>query len=208
MEEQKIYNSFAKDHIKIKWGFIVILGISIISVFGTAIYASKEIKEAQNSVVVVDSDNTSFIGQRELISRDRRMGQLIKHVEMFMSLFWNVSQERENIEKSVNRALLLSDESGIRLYERYYQKQGLDNWLLENSGHSIITIEEIEIDMSTYPYSGFIIAINELESPTGSSKRHMNLTFQISDYPASYDNVAGAMLFNIEVENDKIVSNE
>lgn len=203
MEEPKIYNSFAQDNVKIKWALIVVLGLSIISVTSIMVYASKEIKEAQNSVVVVDSNNTSFIGQREVISRERRAGQLKRHVEMFMSLFWNVSQERDNIESSINRSLMLAD--ATQLYERYYDVQGLANWLYENSAHSMIVIEEINIDMSTYPYTGYVIATNELESPTGSSKRHMNLTFIIENYPVSYENPIGAMLSRIEVENDKIV---
>jgi hypothetical protein len=204
----EVFNSFDKDNLMIKRAFIVISCLFIVGMAGGYLYMVQEIRMANDSIVVVDSDNATFIGHREIISRDRREGQLRKHVEMFLQYFWNVSQEADMIEKSVNRSLMLSDESGLQLYEYYYEQQALANWLLKNSGRSMIYIEDIQIDMSSYPYSGYVIAVNELESPTGISRRNMNMTFKIKDYPVSYENVVGALMVNIEVKDDKTIGNE
>lgn len=208
MEPLKVFHSYDKDLVTIKRGFLIFMILFFLAVCVGAYWMVNEIKEAQKSVVVIDSNNASFIGEREILTRERRQGQLKRHVETFLKEFWNVSQEQEIMEASVNRALMLADESGLKLYEHYYEIEGLGNWLMKHSANSIIVIEEIVIDMSTYPYQGYVIAINELESAAAYSKRNMNMTFSIRDYPVSYDNVAGAMLMNIEVKDDKMIEDD
>ena len=205
MEEMKIFNSFDKSMVNLQRGFIAVMLLALVGLGYGYYYMNEQISLAKNQVIVLDTDNSTYIGHKEQITRERREGQIKRHVEMFMEYFWNVSQDKDNLEKSVNKALNLADDSGVRLYERYYVTQGLANWLFENSAQSFISVEEVFIDMSSYPYEGYVIAINELETANGSSKRHMDLSFKVKNYRPSYENVAGALLTDIEVRRDKVL---
>jgi len=207
-ESAQMFMSFDKNNMLLQRGFLIVTVLFVLSIVGGYYYMNEEIKKAQQRVLVIDGNNTSYIGTMETLSKERRNGVLRRHVEVCQGLFWNVSEDRDNLSKSVNMALEMMDDSGLRLYERYYESQGLANWLYENSGQSFISIEEVEIDMSTYPHKGYMLAVNELQTPAGSSKRHMNLEFEIINYRESYENMAGAKMINVRVVNDRPVEVE
>jgi len=203
--EMKIFNSFDKSALNLQRGFIIVIVICVVGLGAGYYYMTEQIKLSKDMIVVLDSENTTYVGHRETLSRERRNGQLRRHVEIFLEYFWNVSQDRDNLDMSINKALELADESGLQLYERFYETQGLANWLYENSGQSFIVIEDVFVDMSSYPYEGYVIAYNELETPVGNSRRHLDLKFSLKNYRASYENVAGALITNIEVTNEQTV---
>jgi len=192
----------------IKWAFLIVIVLCVGSTAYGLIYMNDRIDEYRQSIVVLDRNNMTYIGEVETLSAERRRGQIKRHVEMFWQLFWNVSQSRDNIEKSVNMALELTDNSGVRLYEKYYEVQNMSNFLYENAANSFVNIEEVQLDMSVYPYKGLIKSVHELETAFGNSLRRMDATFEIKNYPVSYENPAGAQIMNIEVFNEETIENE
>ena len=204
----KNFNSFHKDHVMIKWAFLI---MSVLFMGGLS-FGYYKMLEAQtrlaDRVVVIDRNNSTYIGTLDQISLDRRRGQLQRHVEMFYQLFWNVSQSRDDIDISTNAALELIDESGLNLYEKYYEIQDMRSFLYEHSARSYIIIEDVEIDMTSYPYEGLVKAVQEIETNYGSTKRRMDAVYRIKNYAESYENPVGAMLLDFEIVNDEPIDDE
>lgn len=201
----KQFSSIDKDVMFLKWAFVLVVVVSIGSVCGMAYYFHQQTRIAEKEIVVIDSNNQTYIGNMDLVSVDRRLGQLVYHVESFYRAFWNVSQEEEYLAKSINAALMLADESAEVMYDKFYEIDGLKKYLFENSAKSYIHIEEVLIDPSTYPYRGEIYAIHELETSYGHSYRRMDATFEIRDYPVGYQNPVGALIMKLDVYNTEKV---
>lgn len=201
-------NKFDKDAQFLKWAVLLVVVACVLSVFGAAYYFHSQARIAEKEVVVIDSNNKTYIGSKEMISRDRRLGQLKYHIESFYKAFWNVTQEEEYLDKSINTALMLADESAEVMYDKFYEIDGLKKYLFENSARSYIHIEEIIIDPSTYPYKGEIFAVHEVETSYGNSYRRMDATFDLRDYPVGYDNPVGALIMKIDVYNTEKVDAE
>jgi hypothetical protein len=193
-------------------GARVVTVIAILSATAASVFMYWDARNfiAKQSVkkIVIDKENHAWLATEKQFTRDERKIQFEEHVKDFYRLFF--SFDGGTFDEQVNRALhLMEGETGKALYIKAYVEGTLGRQVTENNWRLEIDIEKVEVDVSSKPAKGVIIARQTLVRPAGKVVRNMNAEFIIDDARVSYDNPRGAMIIRFEIfDNTRVKENE
>lgn len=183
---------------------VCVLGCLAVSVF---MYwdARNFIQQQSAKKIVIDKENHAWLATEKQFTRDDRKIQYEEHVKDFYRLFF--AFDGGSFDQQVNRALhLMEGNLGKNLYIKEYVEKPLAREVTENNWKLDIEIESVEVDVSTKPSRGVIIARQTLIRPAGKVVRNLNAEFVIDDARVSYDNPRGALITSFDIyDNSRVV---
>lgn len=193
-------------------GARVVVVICVVSAIAASVFmywdSRNFIAKQSAKKVVIDKENHAWLATEKQFTRDERKIQFEEHVKDFYRLFF--SFDGGTFDEQVNRALhLMEGETGKALYIKTYVEGSLGRQVTENNWRLEVDIEKVEVDVSSLPAKGVIIARQILIRPAGKVVRNMNAEFVIDDARVSYDNPRGAMITMFEIfDNTRVIERE
>ncbi len=203
-------NSYRKDSNLLKWGFLVLLGISVL---GNVFMYQQNLdfmKSVGNKRIVVDKENNTWVATFKELTPEERKAQYARHVEMWSELMW---QHRDPLsyDKHVDVALNLGGESIETAYKYYYIDKGIERRLKENNWSTDVQlVSPIQVHTETTPVSGIANYHWTLYDSKGEKiwTRNMNFKFTIRDVSVTYDNPLGGFMEIDVFDDSKVGTND
>jgi len=127
--------------------------VSVVCMMATAVAGfylyMQKMSELDSRIYIIDqgSASSAFAQDQKVTRKD----EIRAHVELFHNYMFNLPPSREMITVSINKALELADNSAHQYYNDV-QERGFYKRLVSTNSYQIIDIQDIDIDMSAYPY--------------------------------------------------------
>ena len=177
---------------KIKLALIVSIGSLVISaiivISGTAL-SLRAVTSQRNSVYVLDN-GIPFIVQRVNTDINREV-EYKGHINLYHKLFFTIPPDDAFIQKNIQYAMYLIDESGILEYNNL-RERGFYNSLLGSSATATITTDSIEIDLDAREFIYY--GSQRIERETSILRRSLVTQGKIVDVIRSENNPHGALI--------------
>lgn len=165
---------------------LVVSGIIVISV---TVLSLGIVSSERNSVYVLDN-GIPFIVER-VDTNINREAEYKGHVNLFHKLFFTIPPDDAFIEKNMEYAMYLIDESGILEYNNLREK-GFYNSLLGSSATATITTDSIEIDKENQRFIYY--GTQRIERETSILRRLLVTEGKIVDVIRSEHNPHGVLI--------------
>jgi len=122
-------------------------------------------------------------------------------MELFSKLFFEFDPDPKEINKSIDRALVLIDGTGQQMHSSrkealYYHK------VVEGSISSRIIIDSVQVDLSTYPYRSKVYGKQQLIRPSKVIYKNLVSICQLRNVKRTDDNPHG-----LYIEKYKLLDN-
>lgn len=186
--------------------FKVITVASVLCMFATAVAGfylySQKMSELDRRIYIIDQGNASsaFAQDQKVTRRD----EVRAHVELFHNYMFNLPPSREMLTISLNKAFELADNSAYNYYNDV-QERGFYKRLTSTNSYQIIDIQNVDIDMSVYPYLVVVRAAVYINRESNVSQYSFVSRCRVANSVRSEKNLNGLMIENFEViENDLI----
>ncbi len=177
---------------KIKLALIVSIGSLVMSgiiVITVTILCLGALTSERNSVYVLDH-GIPFIVERVNTNINREV-EYKGHVNLFHKLFFTIPPDDAFIEKNMEYAMYLIDESGILEYNNLREK-GFYNSLLGSSATATIITDSIEIDTENQRFTYY--GTQRIERETSILRRLLVTEGKIVDVIRSEHNPHGVLI--------------
>ncbi|MCY4161533.1 MAG: conjugative transposon protein TraK [Flavobacteriaceae bacterium] len=177
---------------KIKLAFIVSIGSLIISgiiVISVTILSLNAVTSERNSVYVLDHGVPLIVERMD--TNINREAEYKGHVNMFHQLFFTIPPDDAFIEKNMEYAMYLIDESGILEYNNLREK-GFYHSLLGSSATATITTDSIHIDNENQQFTYY--GTQRIERETSILRRLLVTEGHIVDVIRSEHNPHGVLI--------------
>lgn len=187
----------------------MLIAICVLGSLGVSVFmywdSRNFIQQQSAKKIVIDKENHAWLATEKQFTRDDRKIQYEEHAKDFYRLFFEF--DGGSFDQQVNRALhLMEGGVGKNLYIKEYVERSLAREVTENNWKLEIEIEKVEVDVSTKPARGVVIARQTLVRPAGKVVRNLNAEFMIDDARVSYDNPRGALITAFDIyDNSRVV---
>jgi len=182
-------------NVESKIKFVTVIAISvmvaavIISISSIA-YAMNMVDKSQQNVYVLDNGIPLLIKRTNIDIN--RPAEYKSHVSMFHYLFFNLPPDKKFIEKSMETAMYLIDETGLLEYNNLKEK-GYYNQILASSAVLNIRTDSIVlsgVDGKDFHYYG----TQRIDRKTSIITRAIETTGRLKDIPRSDNNPHGVII--------------
>lgn len=184
----------------------VITILSVISAMITALACvflfTVKIGEYQNRVFVLDN-GAAFSATAQESSVTRR-DEVRHHVELFHNYLFNVAPSTEMIIRNVEKALEMADKSAYNYYNDL-QETGFYKRMTSTQSYQQIVIEDIQIDMSSYPYQVLVKATQFINRESNVSKYSLITRCNVTNALRTSKNLNGLMIERFEVIENNLI---
>lgn len=177
---------------KFKLSLIVSIGSlfsSLIIVSLVLFYAFDLIQKERKHIYVLDSQTPVLVNQSDM-SVTREI-EIKSHVNTFHTLFFSLPPDDEFIKNSMNKAMYLVDESGLKQYNNMKEK-GFFNQILSSSASISIKTDSIKVDLPNYKFTFF--GTQRIERETSILKRAIITEGSLRDVPRTENNPHGLII--------------
>ena len=177
---------------KFKLSLIVSIGslvTSLIMVAMVLFYAFNLIQKERKKIYVLDSQTPVLVRQTDM-SVNREI-EVKSHVNMFHTLFFTLPPDDEFIQNSMNKAMYLVDESGLKQYNTLKEK-GYFNQILASSASLSLKTDSVKIDLDGYKFTFF--GTQRIERETSILKRAIVTEGSLRDVPRTENNPHGLII--------------
>ncbi len=162
---------------------------SLIIVAMVLFYAFGLIQKERKHIYVLDSQTPVLVNQSD-ISVTREI-EIKSHVNTFHTLFFSLPPDDEFIKNSMNKAMYLVDESGLKQYNNMKEK-GFFNQILSSSASISIKTDSIKVDLTTNKFTYF--GTQRIERETSILKRAIVTEGSVRNVPRSENNPHGLII--------------
>lgn len=176
------------------------LVVSLIFGMGCLAFSLHLVREQASSIYVLDRGSISTATQSA--SDVQRELEVQDHVARFHELLMNLSPSTEAIKSNIDRALTMSDRSAYN-YWQDLSEQGFYNRLVSANISQQFSVEELTVDMNTYPYKASLKGKLYLMRESNITAYEIETSCQLVDIGRSKSNPHGLM-----IEKFQVVSNE
>lgn len=178
-----------------KWAIIGGFG-SVVLAFAYGIYvdtlAFNKVEAATDKIYVLANGNSLELA----LSQDagiNRSAEAKNHLRMFHSFFYNLDPDPKDIEKSIERALYLGDNSVRSIYVNrkenlYYEK------LVDGATSSRSLIDSIQLDLSSTPYRALVFGRQKLIRPYSITEKSLIASCQLRPVKRTDNNPHGLFI--------------
>ncbi len=171
---------------------------SLISIY--ALYSSYQAAlRAQETIFILDQG--SILSARAQNIQENRPVEAREHARRFHEYFFTLSPDERAISYTIEKALLVADESVKREYDNLKEK-GFYNEIIAGNISQHVKIDSVYIDVSSYPY--YVKCLGKIEIIRTSSITLRNLVSEcyLRDVVRSDNNPHGFL-----VENWRVLDN-
>ncbi len=184
----------------------VVAMLSVVCMLATAVagfwFYTQKVSELNSRVYIIDqgSASSAFAQDQKVTRKD----EVRAHVELFHNYMFNLPPSREMITVSINKALELADNSAHQYYNDV-QERGFYKRLVSTNSYQIIDIQDIDIDMSVYPYKVIVRALEYVNRSSNVSQYTLVSRCRVANAVRSAKNLNGLMIENFEVIENNLV---
>lgn len=146
----KYFNNIESSFKRMKNLSIVVIMCSVVFA-GGACYLAYDFASRFTSQVYV-LDHGSVLMAKAAAGDVQRDLEAIDHVTRFHEFLFNLSPNKEAIQRNVDRALTLSDESAYN-YWRDLTEKGYYQRLISANISQQMVVDSVKVDMQNYPYT-------------------------------------------------------
>lgn len=187
---------------------IAILVILFSFTFVGVIYYMSEQKvnrSREKIYVLTNSDALEFALSKN--PEINRKAEIKNHLELFNRLFFEFDPDPKEINDSVDRALVLIDNSGTQMHSSrkeslYYHK------IVEGNISSRIKMDSVKIDVSNYPYQSIVYGKQRLIRPSAIVYKNFIARCQLRDVKRTDDNPHGLYIEKYKLINNKTIDEQ
>lgn len=178
-----------------------VVGMLVTAIAGFYLY-SDGLKQAQSRVYIIDQGTAlSAYAQDQAVTR---RDEVRAHVELFHNYMFNLPPSQEMLKISLNKAFELADNSAYRYYNDL-QERGFYKRLWSTGSYQMIDIQDVRVDMESYPYRVVVTGVQYINRESNVSKYNFVSRCSVANAVRSAKNLNGLMIENFEVvENDLI----
>lgn len=145
-----------------------------------------------NNNVPIEVIQTDAIETLEIEAKD--------HINTFHSLFFTLPADEDYIRKSIEKAMYMIDESGLKQYNSL-QEKGFYNSILSSSANVTIMADSIILDM---PTASFIYYGKErIERPSSIMRRQLITSGKFKQVKRTENNPHGILIYDWKTEINK-----
>ena len=188
---------------KIRLATVLSLGSLITSIvicgFVSA-YAYKQVANARQSIYILDNDIPILAKQANM--QMNRPAEYKAAVDLFHSLFFNLTPDDKHIEYQMSRAMYFVDETGVGQYNNLKEK-GYFNSILSSSSVLSIQTDSIVLDQNRFRYYGR----QKIDRRSATITRSIITEGELIDIPRSENNSHGVLITNWKTIENKDLSN-
>lgn len=183
--------------------------IAIVSVLGALVfcigcfaYSVYVIQTSSDRVYILDEGSVmSASSENSSLSReDELRDQLLR----FHELFFNIPPDMSMIQRNVERALALSDRS-VYQYWQDLSESGFYKKLVSNDAYQQVSVKDIELDMSSYPYKAKVVCDQWITRTSNMSLYTLVTTCVLERVPRSPKNLHGVVVRSFEVVDNRLI---
>lgn len=186
--------------------FKIITIVSVVGAFLTAVICvfmfTSKMEEYQNRVYVLDNGAAFSASAQE--SGVTRKDEVRHHVELFHNFMFNVPPSTDMIVRNVEKALEMADKSAYNYYNDL-QETGFYRRMTSTQSYQQIVIDEIQIDMSTYPYRVAVAATQYINRESNVSQYTLVTRCNVVNALRTAENLNGLMIERFEVVENNLV---
>ncbi len=188
---------------KIRLATVLSLGsllTSIIICGFVSAYAYQQVANARQSIYILDNDIPILAKQTNM--QMNRPAEYKAAVDLFHSLFFNLTPDDKHIEYQMSRAMYFVDETGVGQYNNLKEK-GYFNSILSSSSVLTIQTDSIVIDQNRFRYYGK----QKIDRRSATITRSIITEGELIDIPRSENNSHGVLITNWKTIENKDLSN-
>jgi conjugative transposon TraK protein len=188
---------------KIRLATVLSLGslLSSIIICGfVSAYAYQQVANARQSIYILDNDIPILAKQTNM--QMNRPAEYKAAVDLFHSLFFNLTPDDKHIEYQMKRAMYFVDETGVGQYNNLKEK-GYFNSILSSSSVLSIQTDSIILDQNRFRYYGK----QKIDRRSATITRSIITEGELIDIPRSENNSHGVLITNWKTIENKDLSN-
>lgn len=181
--------------------------ISLVSLLSSIIicgfvsaYAYQQVANARQSIYILDNDIPILAKQTNM--QLNRPAEYKAAVDLFHSLFFNLTPDDKHIEYQMKRAMYFVDETGVGQYNNLKEK-GYFNSILSSSSVLSIQTDSIILDQNRFRYYGK----QKIDRRSATITRSIITEGELIDIPRSENNSHGVLITNWKTIENKDLSN-
>jgi conjugative transposon TraK protein len=163
-------------------------------------YAYKQVANARQSIYILDNDIPILAKQTNM--QMNRPAEYKAAVDLFHSLFFNLTPDDKHIEYQMSRAMYFVDETGVGQYNNLKEK-GYFNSILSSSSVLSIQTDSIVIAQNRFRYYGK----QKIDRRSATITRSIITEGGLIDIPRSDNNSHGVLITNWKTIENKDLSN-
>lgn len=163
---------------------------AVISI-GSVLMAMNMATTERNQVYVL-AGNVPMLAERAELEQNLEM-ECKSHIQMFHSFFFNLAPDKEQMEWTVDKALLLADESALK-QRNSLQEKGFYDEIIQSAAYLSIIADTIDVDVDnmTWRYVGTQI----IKRRSNTAKRRLVTAGKIHSVQRSANNPHGLIITN------------
>jgi conjugative transposon TraK protein len=188
---------------KIRLATVISLGSLITSIIicgFVSAYAYQQVANARQSIYILDNDIPILAKQANM--QMNRPAEYKAAVDLFHSLFFNLTPDDKHIEYQMKRAMYFVDETGVGQYNNLKEK-GYFNSILSSSSVLSIQTDSIILDQKRFRYYGK----QKIDRRSATITRSIITEGELIDIPRSENNSHGVLITNWKTLENKDLSN-
>ncbi len=188
---------------KIRLATVLSLGsflTSIIICGFVSAYAYQQVANARQSIYILDNDIPILAKQTNM--QMNRPAEYKAAVDLFHSLFFNLTPDDKHIEYQMGKAMYFVDETGVGQYNNLKEK-GYFNSILSSSSVLSIQTDSIVIDQNRFRY----YRKQKIDRRSATITRSIITEGELIDIPRSENNSHGVLITNWKTIENKDLSN-
>ncbi|UZD21175.1 conjugative transposon protein TraK [Algoriphagus halophytocola] len=163
-------------------------------------YAYQQVANARQSIYILDNDIPILAKQTNM--QMNRPAEYKAAVDLFHSLFFNLTPDDKHIEYQMEKAMYFVDETGVGQYNNLKEK-GYFNSILSSSSVLSIQTDSIVIDQNRFRYYGK----QKIDRRSATITRSIVTEGELIDIPRSENNSHGVLITNWKTIENKDLSN-
>jgi len=153
------------------------------------LFYSRQLADARKTIYILDRDVPILARQTD--QQVNRPVEYKAHIDLFHSLFFNLTPDNKFIEYQMKKAMYLVDDSGIQQYNNLKEK-GYFSQILSSSAVLTLITDSIQLDVPNkfFRYYGH----QQIERKSSTVVRSLVTEGYLKDIPRSPNNPHGAII--------------
>jgi len=170
--------------------------VAIVAMMG--VYTVNQVGESRRNIYVID--NGVPILARQTGQQANRPVEYRAHVDLFHSLYFNITPDDGFIKYQMKRAMYLVDESGVQQYNNLKEK-GYFNQIMASSAVLSLMTDSIHLDADRMHFKYF--GTQKIERKSSVITRSLITEGYLKDIPRSPNNPHGILIQNWKTLENK-----
>ncbi len=186
---------------KIKLAFTLSIGsflVSIVIVIAILVFAFNLVANERKHIYVLDNEVPILVKQTGI--EVNLEVEAKSHVNLFHMLFFTLPPDDDFIQKNIEKAMYLVDETGLKQYNNLKEK-GYYNTILASSATVTIVTDSVLVDLNSLRFEYY--GIQRIERETSILKRQLVTSGKLRQIPRTDNNPHGLLIVDWKTELNK-----